>query len=165
MKKPIKDMTAEEKQKRIEHLSHKFYDINERPSLLLRSEMQDIEQDRRLSDLLRNLEIQETHRCKIEQEYQTNVVPELRKLKRVFEYQYEKLLAEQEKLNTTSKFDPLRRNTKAQIEKNHKQKMAELKKAQQTQKDLIQANITAKFNECDDTIRNIFMSAIKYLYR
>ena len=165
MKKPIKDMTAEEKQERIFHLSHKVFDINESVSLLLRTEMENADPDKTMLDWLKNIEILEKRYYKLEAEYQTAVAPEIRKIKRIFEYEQKQLLKEYEREMAIPLFSDCRTHTPAQIEEKYKQKMFDLKKEQTEQKSSLEANVRGKLDVCTEQIYSAFMSAIKYLYR
>lgn len=165
MKKPIKDMTAEEKQERIFHLSHKVFDINESVSLLLRTEMENVDSDKTILDWLKNIEILEKRYHKLEEEYQTAVAPEIRKIKRIFEYEQKQLLKEYKREMTLPLFSGLRTHTPAQIEQKYKQKMLDLKKEQAEQKSNLEANVRGKLETCEEQLYYAFISAIKYLYR
>ena len=158
-------MTSEEKQERIIHLSHKFYDINERPSLLLRSEMEGIEQDKCMSDWLKNIENLESRYHKLEDEYNSSVAPELRKLKRVFEYEQEQVIKKYEKEKLIQPFTQQHKKTNGHIDQIYKKKLSELKIEQEKQKNDLVANVKGNLEMCEEQIRLAFLSAIKYIYR
>ena len=166
MKKDIKDMTLAEKQARIEHLSHKFDDINnDRPSFILISEMRGIKPDDYLATIINTLETLEIRHYNLEQEYTNVIAPELRRLKRVFEYEYEQLMRKHEREDLVPPFDPFRKNNRAETAKRHKQEIEYMKRCQNDTKTRIEEAARAKLTVCDNQIRTTFMNAVKYLYR
>ena len=165
MKKNIKDMTATEKQERINHLSKKFYDVEARPSALLRDEMTGGTSDDFLMDSLRRLVELESRRYELEAEYTATVAPEMKKLKRISEYERDQLLAKQEREKIVPPFDPFRHDNRAETTKRHQQELAYLERKQRERIDKFEKSARVALDLCNKVIRGTFMAAISHLYQ
>lgn len=165
MNKPVKDMTPDEKRARIEHLAHKFYDINTTPSTILHEEMQYATTDQHMLEMLKHLETLETARYHIEDECSTKLAIELRPLKRIYEYEMEQLMKQQEKERIVPPFDPFRHDNRAETAKRHKQEIEKLKKDHEKQTEKVRSTIMLRLKVYDNQIRSVFMDAVRYIYR
>lgn len=165
MKKPIKDMTSAEKMARIDHLSHKFNDINERPSCLVRDEMQYGESDEYMLNALKNLELLETERYKIEEECTKKLAQEMRQWRGIFTYEDKELAEKQERERIVPPFDPFRHHNRAETAKRHQQELEYLKRQHQETSEKIRSCAMSPLKMHDKRIYYVFMDAVKHLYR
>ena len=165
MRKPIKDMTAAEKQERIMHLSHKFYDVNERASGLLYTEIDGTVPDNCILDWIKNIEVLEARHHVLMAEYNTIVESELRKIKGALAYEYKILAQEYQKAITTQPLGRFHQINQTTERKRYQTKIEQIKKHYNERKNAFEASARGDLDDCDTKIRNAFMAAVKHLYR
>ena len=166
MRKPIKDMTPAEKQERIGHLSHKYYDINTTPSTILREEMQYTETDAHMLDMLKRMETMEIQRNEINNECSAKLTSEMRVWKGVFKYQKDDLAKKHEKQKLLPPFGRACAywNPK-ELERVQRQEVDALKREQEQTSKQIRDIAMRRLNNFDDQMRSVFIDAVKYIYR
>lgn len=167
MIKNIKDMTVAEKQERITHLSHKFYDVNERPSALLLDEIesQGIKPDAFLADVLRNLKTLEVQHYELDTDSTATIVPALLVLNKAFEYESQKLKEEYEKEKRTKLRNLFRKSNRTAIDEKYKKKLNELEQQKNKQLAEIRKSAKSSLELCEKVMNITFMAAIKHIYR
>lgn len=166
MKKLIKDMTPAEKQERIGHLSHKYYDINTTPSTILREEMQYTETDAHMLDMLKRMETMEIQRSTIDKECSAKLTSEMRVWKQVFESQNNELARKHEKQRLVPPFGrPGFYWNLKELEQVQKQEVAALQREQEKDRKKVRDIVMMKLDSFDNTMHSVFMEAVKYIYR
>ncbi|MBR2285971.1 MAG: hypothetical protein IJ866_00710 [Alphaproteobacteria bacterium] len=163
MKKQIKDMTKAEKLSRIERLSLKFHDIETIPSVLLSDEAKRTQSDKTIIDAINKLETLEIQSHQLEQAHSDVMARDLRPLKRIYDYETEKLAKKQESENQTylSRRIPVPQH----IQQKHISEKKELETKHANRKKAALAPTETKLAECKQKIYSVFMDAVRYLYR
>ncbi len=165
MKKKITDMTAAEKQVRIDYLLLKFYDINTTPSIILHEEMQYAIEDANILHLLDKLEQLEIKQHKLSDVYSATVARQIQPLKRRLEYAQSQIIKQQEQKKFAQPvFNPLNR-FKQSTDAEYKQKLADLQREHRNQVREIELAASTELNECKEQLHNVFIDAVRYLYR
>ena len=163
MKKQIKDMTSAEKLARIEHLSLKFHDIETIPSVLLSDEAKRTHLDKTIIDAINKLETLEIQSHQLEQAHSDVMARDLRPLKRIFDYETEKLAKKQESENQT---DLSRRIPVPQhIQQKHISEKKELETKHANRKKAVLGPTENQMKECKEKLYSVFMNAVRYMYR
>ena len=166
MKKKITDMTVAEKQGRIDHLLLKFYDINTTPSLILHEEMQYAIEDANILHLLDKLEQLEIKQHKLSDVYSATVARQIQPLKRRLEYAQSQIIKQQEQKKFAQPvFNPLNRFVTQSSDEEYKQKLADLQRKHRNQVREIELAASTELNECKEQLHNVFIDAVRYLYR
>ena len=167
MEKHIKDMTQAEKQERIAHLSHKFYDVNTTPLTILYEEIEqrtDGKIDGYVTNMIKNLEILESRRYKLEERYSANMAEAMRIYRRKNKYQIDKL--NNKKIPYIQKdFDPMRKHVKVSQKEIHERELQELKNAQIAKKNILAEAAKQELEEWEDQLHNMFMNVIRHIYQ
>lgn len=162
MKKKIKDMTDNEKHSQIMYLSHKFYDIRTKPSIILHEEMQNADMDEYIQKALANLVTLETQRYVIEEECYSEFSAKTFPWRRIYEYKLKKLMEKHEAERSAPQYMQGDRLT---IKQRQEQEIAALKQEHRNIITKIRQPIMVKLTQCNDQLRSVFMDAIHHLYR
>ena len=159
-------MTAEEKQAQIQHLSSKFYDINERPSCLLFNESQYAEVDEHIQNAIKKLEDMEVQRYTVDATCTAKLNEELRIWKRIFESQNKKLAEKHERQKLLPPFgracgcwNPV------ELERVQQQEKDALKREHKKDLDKVKNNIMSRLTMYDNDIRSLYLDTVRYMYR
>lgn len=163
MKKQIKDMTGAEKLSRIEHLSLKFHDIETIPSVLLSNEAKHTQSDKTIIDAIGELQILEIQQNQLEHNYSDVMARDLRPLKRIFDYETEKLAKKQESEIQTylSRRIPVPQH----IQQKHISEKKELETKHANRKKAVLGPTENQMKECKEKLYSVFMNAVRYMYR
>jgi uncharacterized membrane protein YqiK len=163
MKKQIKDMTSAEKLSRIEHLSLKFHDIETIPSVLLSDEAKHTQSDKTIIDAIGELQILEIQQNQLEHSYSDVMARDLRPLKRIFDYETEKLAKKQESEIQTylSRRIPVPQH----IQQKHISEKKDLETKHANRKKAVLGPTENQMKECKEKLYSVFMNAVRYMYR
>ncbi len=167
MKKHVTDMTVTEKQERISYLTLTVHDINAIPSVLLQNELRDtvfhFEQTAHTLNAIYELERLESQYRVLEDKYSSEIAVQLRPLKRIFDYEYTKLINQQKAELQKHTVNPL--IVPSHILQKHRHEQNMLKQQQIARRTQIEQNAQKPLILCRDKLFNTFTNAVKYLYR
>ncbi len=157
-------MSKLKKQSQIQLMSDRFYDTRFTPSVLLQTEMHKAGiTDEVLENAVKELSALQSERYKLTDAYSATMSTELYPLKRIFEYQNQKLSERHatENLEYTKKGIPVPQHIqrKQTTERNNLRadQIARKTKALEPAEKALQA--------CEDKLYFVFMNAVKHLYR